>query len=94
MGTERTDVAFNPGDGVDVSGSNVQVVAANKQRAEITLANDHATQVIYLSLGGTAALNTGIRLNPAGGSWSSTSYTGAISAIASGATTRLLRSEV
>lgn len=93
-GVERTDIAKNPGDGIDVSGSNIQVVAANKDRVEVTLTNDHASQIIYLSLGGTAALNAGIRLNPNGGSWSSGAYSGAISAIASGATTRLLRSEV
>lgn len=87
------DKAYNPGAAVSIGGSNVAAVAANPNRERIILQNDHATQVIYLSLGGTAAANAGIRLNAAGGSILLEGYTGAISAIATGASTPLLVTE-
>lgn len=89
-----SDKAFNVGSAVSISGSAVAAVPASNDRTRLYLQNDHATQVIYLSLGGTATLNTGIRLNAAGGSVVLDNYRGAISAIATGATTPLLVTEI
>jgi hypothetical protein len=69
------------------------VVGANPGRREITIVNDHATQVIYLQLATkrdvapTAVVGQGIRLNAAGGSWTSNEWDGAIASIATGAST-------
>jgi hypothetical protein len=70
------------------------VVAANPSRIEVTIVNDHATQIVYLSLGGTAVVGSGIRLNAAGGSYTTNAYTGAINGIATGASTNVCFSEV
>lgn len=91
----RKSVADNPGSAVTCGAASVTVAAANPDRAEITIQNDHATQIIYLNLGPEAAvLNEGIRLNAAGGSWTSQAYTGQITGIATGATTPALVTEV
>ena len=42
-------------------------VAANNARNYLMLQNDHATQKVWCSVGGTAVLNTGFRINAAGG---------------------------
>lgn len=60
-----------------------QVVAANPNRKKITVWNDSDTTV-YLSLGGTATVGTGPRLSGNGDRWTTTNYTGAISAIHGG----------
>lgn len=79
-----------------VGGTTGTLVAANISRRELTIVNDHATQIVYLALnttdgsGGTvptAVLNSGIRLNAAGGSWTTNAYKGPIAAIATGAGT-------
>lgn len=44
------------------------ILVANKNRTTATFVND-SDVVIYLRLGQEAALNTGIRLNPAGGAF-------------------------
>lgn len=91
----KVDTAINPGSAVSVGGSDTALVSANNGRAEITITNDHATQIVYLKLNGAAAeLNKGIRLNAAGGSWTTQAYTGAIRAIASGAATTVLVTEI
>ena len=81
---------------VSVGAASGVVVASNISRRELTIVNDHATQIVYLALnttdgsGGTtptAALNTGIRLNAAGGSWTTNAYKGPVAAIATGAAT-------
>lgn len=65
----------------------------NIGRREITIVNDHATNILYLQLattGGvapTAVAGQGIRLNAAGGSWTSNAWDGAVAVIASGAGT-------
>lgn len=87
-------IADEPGKAVAVGGTTAEVAAANPDRAEITVQNDHATQVVYLALGAAAVLNEGIRLNAAGGSWTSNAYTGAVNAIATGAATGVLVTEV
>lgn len=90
----QTDTATNAAAGVSVGTSSVTVVAANPQRVEVTICNDHATQVVYLALGPLAFANVGIRLNAAGGSYTTTSYTGIITAIATGAATGVAFSEI
>lgn len=89
------DTASEPGTAVTVGGTTTSLVAANNVRAEITICNDHATQLVYLKLGTAAAeLNKGIRINAAGGSYTTSAYRGAIQAIASGATTVVTVTEI
>lgn len=90
----QSDVAAQPGTSVSVGTSSTEVVAANGARVAVVIGNDHATQVLYLSLGGTAVANEGIRVNAAGGQVTITSYTGAINGIATGASTTALVAEV
>lgn len=90
----KSDVAKNPGSKVAVGGSDVQLVAANGDRVEVTVVNDHATQIVYLKLGAAAVLNEGIRLNAAGGSYTTSAFTGEIRAIATGAGTNVTVAEV
>lgn len=80
--------------GTGVAGAaSAAVVGNNRGRREITIVNDHATQVIYLQLATkpdvapTAVVGQGIRLNAAGGSWTSNEWDGAIACIATGAST-------
>lgn len=89
----QSDTA-NQSTAVSVGTSSVTVADANPDRVEITVTNDHATQIVYLCLGATAESNKGIRLNAAGGSYTTHAYTGVVSAIASGASTTVLVSEV
>ena len=66
-----------------VSNSSISVIAANQNRQFANLTNDSA-QVIYLALGSTAVLNSGIRLNAGGGSYEinmNNMYKGQVSAI-------------
>lgn len=64
-------------------------------RTEIIVVNTHATQGAYLQLpdqqgiAKAAVVGEGIYLSPAGGSWSSTTWKGAVRCIATGATTVL-----
>lgn len=90
------DQAFNTHSASSISGTASTPVAANLGRQQLMLQNDHASQIIYLSLGGTAELNKGIRLNAAGGSLTleNGNYRGAVSAIATGASTTLLITEL
>lgn len=90
----QSDTAKTPSSSATIGVASAVVVPANPQRVEVTICNDHATQVAYLSLGGTAVANTGIRLAAAGGSYTTQAFTGAINAIATGATTVLTFSEV
>lgn len=80
--------------GTGTAGAASSVLAAsNAGRREITVVNDHATQIIYLQLATdanvapTAVVGQGIRLNAAGGSWTTDLFHGAIAVIASGAGT-------
>jgi hypothetical protein len=79
---------------VSVLITSTAIAGKNPGRREITICNDHATQVVYLALATVAATDTpvavvgqGIRLNAAGGSWTSNVYDGPIAAIGSGAAT-------
>lgn len=87
QGNVRQGTAKAGTDSVTVGGSSTAVVAANDARVEVTICNDHATQIVYLALGSTAVLNKGIRLNAAGGSYTTGAFSGAINAIATGAGT-------
>jgi hypothetical protein len=90
----QSDVAKTPAGSASIGGTSATVVAANPARVEVTIVNTHATQTADLALGATAVAGTGIRLNAAGGSYTTKSYTGIITAIASGAGTTLQYSEV
>lgn len=91
----QVDAAAQPGTSVSVGATSTVVAAANPARVEITITNDHATQILYLKLGAVAAeANKGIRLNAAGGSYTTNAYTGEIRAIASGASTPALIVEI
>ena len=74
---------------VNVATSSTSVAAANAGRLQIDVVNDSDT-VIYLKLGTGATANSGIRLNAHGGSWSSTRYTGAVTAIHAGSGSKVL----
>jgi hypothetical protein len=90
----QNDTAKTTTGTVTIGGSSATVVAANPGRVEITIVNDHATQIAYLSLGGTAVVGSGIRLNAAGGSYTTNAYTGAINGIATGAGTVLTFTQI
>lgn len=69
---------------ISVGTSSTSVLSAAAGRKWASIVND-SDNVVYLSLGGTAVLNEGIRLNSNGGSFviSATNlYTGAVNAIA------------
>jgi hypothetical protein len=70
-------------------------LAANDNRNFLMVQNDHATQVIYLQVDAVATLNAGIRVNAVGGTviFSPVVPLGAITCIATGATTPLLITE-
>ncbi len=87
--------AINPGSFVDVpAGSEIRVVPARAGRFELTIVNDSDT-VVYLRLGPGAAVNSGIRLNANGGSYTTTGYMGEVYAIhGAAAAKRLLVTEV
>ena len=86
--------AATPGGSATVGTSSGQIVAANSSRQELYIYNNHATNVVYLSLGGTAAVGQGARINPNGDYFYTASYTGAVSAIATGASTGVSIAEV
>lgn len=90
-----SDTAKNPGSGVSVGTSSSVIVPANGDRIELNVINDHATQIVYLRLdGGPAVVGQGIRLNAAGGSWTTQAYQGPVSAIATGVATGVTIAEV
>lgn len=90
----QASAATTPKAAVTVGASDTSIVAANPQRVEVTIVNDHATQIVYLALGAAAVANQGIRLNAAGGSYTTNAYTGEIRGIATGAGTVVVYSEV
>jgi hypothetical protein len=91
-------VAPDPGSAVSVGVATTSVAVRDDGRSLLVFTNDHATNVVYLSLGSAAAvLNSGLRVNAAGGtvaiagSGSTNGYTGPVQAISTGASTPLLR---
>lgn len=85
--------ATNPGDAVSVGTSTTQVAAANPGRQTLILCNDHATAVVYLEFGTSAAVaNQGARLGPGMGIVVD-DYLGAVQAISTVAATPVTRVE-
>lgn len=81
----------------DVGVSSIEVMPPNPKRVHALFQNNHATQIIWLKLDTPAALYEGIRLNPLGGFYEitlSNPWLGRVYAIADGATTRLMITEV
>ncbi|MGH2964390.1 MAG: hypothetical protein ACRDMH_03280 [Solirubrobacterales bacterium] len=60
----------------------------------LIVCNDHSSQTVYLALGATAIANKGLRLTPVGGSVVIDNFTGAVNAIATGASTGVSFTEV
>lgn len=87
--TTAQPTASVPSASVTVGTSSVQIAAADPARLEIYVYNDNATNIVYLSLGGTAVVGQGPRINPGGDYFHNTTYTGAISAIATGSGTNV-----
>ncbi|MVP00349.1 hypothetical protein [Paenibacillus lutrae] len=82
---------------VTVGSSSTAINTGNSTRRYLLLVND-SDEVIYVNLGGTAALNTGLRINPNGGSYEMTAalgnvYQGVINAISSSGNKVLLVTE-
>lgn len=89
-----TDTAAQPGTSTTVGTSSAQLVAANADRFEIYIYNTSTNGVVYLSLGGTAVVGSGARINPGGDYFYSRWYDGAISAISTEASTAVAITEV
>lgn len=92
--TQQANTARTTQATVAVGAASVSLAVANIDRVALVVCNDHATQIVYLSLGGTAVVGQGIRLNAAGGSHVIDYYTGAVNAIATGAGTGVSVAEV
>ena len=67
--------------GVVVGTSTTEIISAIPARFSIDIVND-SDEIVYLGLEDAAVLNKGIRLNPNGGSFSSSTFTGVINGIA------------
>jgi hypothetical protein len=67
-------------DAVEVTTASTQILAANAERHTFTVVND-SDAVIYLKYGGTAVMNSGIRLNANGGSHTDDVYIGELTGI-------------
>jgi hypothetical protein len=80
----RVAVARQAGSSAPVTTASGLLIPANAQRQQLEIYNNSLTEIVFLSLGSTASLNAGARLNVNGGSWSTpqraggTVYTGAI----------------
>lgn len=78
---------------VTVGATSTSVLAANARRVGFILTND-STEDIYVTLGSTATMNSGLLLKANGGSMSDAAfgfqYTGPISAICSSGSKNLL----
>ena len=90
----QTDTAKTPKSAVTVGASDTQIVPANGARVAVVICNDHASNILYLALGGTAVANQGIRVNAAGGTVFLPEFTGEIRGIATGAGTVVTFSEI
>ena len=70
---------------ITVGATSTEVLAGNGKRRGAIIVND-SDEIIYLSYGDNAVLNSGIRLNAGGGSLSidlNNTYTGRVTAICS-----------
>jgi hypothetical protein len=66
---------------VSVGTTDTAILPANLGRREVTIVNDGAN-VVYLSFGTAAVANAGVRLNAAGGSYTTNNWEGTIRGIA------------
>lgn len=84
---------------VSLSTSSATLLAANLARKAALIMNDHASNIVYITLENTTAVaNTGIRINNAGGSYMMSLEAGNLSTsiikgISTGATTPVLITE-
>lgn len=80
---------------VTASAASSTLASENTGRREITVVNTHATQDAYLQLPtsrgavNAAVVGQGIYLKAAGGSWTSNTWKGVVTCIATGAATVL-----
>jgi hypothetical protein len=79
--TIRSSTAYNSGSAASITTASSVAVSANANRIALTVTNNGSAETVYLSLGGTATTGSGIRLNVNGGTWTTTSYAGAVEAI-------------
>ncbi len=79
---------------VSIGTSSTQVLAANSGRKLLILVND-SDEPIYVSLGATATLNNGIRLNASGGALALDNpiYKGVVNAISANGSKTLVGAE-
>jgi len=79
---------------VSIGTSSTQVLAANSNRKLLILVND-SDEAIYVSLGATATLNNGIRLNASGGALALDNpiYKGVVNAISANGSKTLVGAE-
>lgn len=79
---------------VSIGTSSTQVLAANSSRKLLILVND-SDEPIYVSLGATATLNNGIRLNASGGALALDNpiYKGVVNAISANGSKTLVGAE-
>jgi hypothetical protein len=79
---------------VSIGTSSTQVLAANSNRKLLILVND-SDEPIYVSLGATATLNNGIRLNASGGALALDNpiFKGVVNAISANGTKTLVGAE-
>ena len=79
--------ANRPNTSATVTTANSTIVPANVTspgytgRSQAWVYNLSSTETVYLSLGSVASVGSGIRLNPNGGYYTSTTYQGAINAV-------------
>lgn len=81
---------------IDLTTTQEKILAGNPRRRYVLLVNDSDTNC-YLSLGVSATVNQGIRLNSGGGSYEinlTNPFYGALYAVSGGATKRLSITEV
>ena len=86
---KQITTASQPGTAVVVAAASTVVLAANPNRIVATIVND-SVNVVYVTLGTPAAINSGIRLNASGGSLvlglgTDIPYTGVVTAWAAAA---------
>lgn len=76
-----TGTANNAASTVTLTGTSQLIANGFSNRKQIWVYNNSGQEIVYLSLGGTATVGAGIRINPGGGYWTSQTYLGSISAI-------------
>ena len=97
----QASAAKTPGASVSVTNVSSQIIGANitntpsgnTGRAQLVITNPSGYEV-WISLGGTASVGSGVRLAPNGGQWQTQVYQGSVSAITAGSGATLAYSEV